>query len=176
MTGPRSTAIETLTRRAWLVGGGSVAVLAALWWMRDDRADAATFEIVKSDEEWKRLLSPAAYKVLRHEATECPYSSPLNKEHRKGIFACAGCELPLFSSDTKFESGTGWPSFTKPLPNAVGTSTDRSLLVARTEVHCRRCGGHLGHVFDDGPKPTGLRYCMNGVALTFKPADGAGPA
>jgi peptide-methionine (R)-S-oxide reductase len=176
MTGSKSTAIETLTRRAWLVGGGSVAVLAALWWMRNDRADAATFEVVKSDEEWKRLLSPAAYKVLRHEATERPYSSPLNKEHRKGTFACAGCELPLFSSETKFESGTGWPSFYKPLPDAVGTSTDRSLLVARTEVHCRRCGGHLGHVFDDGPKPTGLRYCMNGVALTFKPADGAGPA
>jgi peptide-methionine (R)-S-oxide reductase len=176
MTGSKSTVIETLTRRAWLVGGGSVAVLAALWWMRDDRADAATFEVVKSDEEWKRLLSPAAYKVLRHEATERPYSSPLNKEHRKGIFACAGCELPLFSSETKFESGTGWPSFYKPLPDAVGTSTDRSLLVARTEVHCRRCGGHLGHVFDDGPKPTGLRYCMNGVALMFKPADGAGPA
>ena len=176
MTGSKSTVIETLTRRAWLVGGGSVAVLAALWWMRDDRADAATFEVVKSDEEWKRLLSPAAYKVLRHEATERPYSSPLNKEHRKGTFACAGCELPLFSSETKFESGTGWPSFYKPLPDAVGTSTDRSLLVARTEVHCRRCGGHLGHVFDDGPKPTGLRYCMNGVALTFKPADGAGPA
>jgi peptide-methionine (R)-S-oxide reductase len=176
MTGSKSTAIETLTRRAWLVGGGSVAVLAALWWMRNDRADAATFEVVKSDEEWKRLLSPAAYKVLRHEATERPYSSPLNKEHRKGTFACAGCELPLFSSETKFESGTGWPSFYKPLPDAVGTSTDRSLLVARTEVHCRRCGGHLGHVFEDGPKPTGLRYCMNGVALTFKPADGAGPA
>ena len=168
-TGLKSTAIETITRRAWLVGGGSVAVLAALWWMRDDRADAATFEVVKSDEEWKRLLSPAAYKVLRHEATERPYSSPLNKEHRKGIFACAGCELPLFSSETKFESGTGWPSFYKPLPDAVGTSTDRSLLVARTEVHCRRCGGHLGHVFDDGPKPTGLRYCMNGVALKFEP-------
>ena len=170
MTGSKSTVIETLTRRAWLVGGGSVAVLAALWWMRDDRADAATFEVVKSDEEWKRLLSPAAYKVLRHEATERPYSSPLNKEHRKGIFACAGCELPLFSSETKFESGTGWPSFYKPLPDAVGTSTDRSLLVARTEVHCRRCGGHLGHVFDDGPKPTGLRYCIDGFGLVFHPA------
>ena len=169
-TGSKSTVVETMTRRAWLVGGGSVAVLAALWWMRDDRADAATFEVVKSDEEWKRLLSPAAYKVLRHEATERPYSSPLNKEHRKGIFACAGCELPLFSSETKFESGTGWPSFYKPLPDAVGTSTDRSLLVARTEVHCRRCGGHLGHVFDDGPKPTGLRYCIDGFGLVFKPS------
>ena len=131
MTGPKSTMIETMTRRAWLVGGGSVAVLAALWWMRDGPADAATFEVVKRDEEWKRLLSPAAYKVLRHEATERPGSSPLNTEHRKGTFACAGCDLPLFSSETKFESGTGWPSFTQPLPEAVGTSSDRSLLMAR---------------------------------------------
>ena len=174
-TGPKSTAIETMTRRAWLVGGGCVAALAGLWWMRDDSADAATFEIVKTDAEWRRLLKPEAYRVLRHEGTERPYTSPLNAEKRKGTFACAGCDLPLFASETKFESGTGWPSFFKPLPNAVATSKDRSLLIARTEVHCRRCGGHLGHVFDDGPPPTGLRYCMNGVALTFKPA-GAGPA
>ena len=176
MTGPKSTAIETMARRAWLVGGSSVAVLAAFWWMRDDRADAATFEVVKSDDDWRRLLKPEAYWVLRHEATERPYTSPLNAEKRPGTFACAGCDLPLFSSETKFESGTGWPSFFKPLPNAVATSSDRSLLMARTEVHCRRCGGHLGHVFEDGPKPTGLRYCMNGVALTFKPAAGAGSA
>ena len=175
-TGPKSTAIETMTRRAWLMGGGSVAVLAALWWMHDDSADAATFEIVKSDDEWRRLLAPAAYNVLRRHGTERPFTSPLNAEKRPGIFACAGCELPLFSSETKFESGTGWPSFFKPLPDAVGTSSDRSLLIVRTEVHCRRCGGHLGHVFEDGPKPTGLRYCMNGVALTFKPTAGAGPA
>jgi len=175
-TGPKSTAIETLTRRACLVGGGCVAVLAALWWMRDDRADAATFEIVKSDDEWRRLLKPAAYNVLRHHGTERPFTSPLNAEKRRGVFACAGCDLPLFASETKFESGTGWPSFYKPLPNAVETSSDRSLLVARTEVHCRRCGGHLGHVFEDGPKPTGLRYCINGVALTFTPAAGSGPA
>jgi peptide-methionine (R)-S-oxide reductase len=109
--------------------------------------------------------------VLRHEGTERPGSSPLNKEHRKGIFACAGCDLPLYSSDTKFESGTGWPSFYQPLPDAIRTTEDRSLFMARTEVHCRRCGGHLGHVFDDGPKPTGLRYCMNGVAMRFLPAD-----
>ena len=110
------------------------------------------------------------YDILRKHGTERPYSSPLLKEHRKGIFACAGCDLPLFSSDTKFESGTGWPSFWQPLDNAVGETKDRSLGMLRTEIHCRRCGGHLGHVFNDGPKPTGLRYCMDGFALVFKPA------
>ena len=134
------------------------------------------YEVTKSDEEWKKLLSPAAYRVLRHQDTEAPFTSPLNNEHRKGIFACAGCALDLFSSDTKFDSGTGWPSFFRPLPGAVQTSSDKSLFMERTEVHCRRCGGHLGHVFEDGPKPTGLRYCMNGVALTFAPAQAAGPA
>ena len=133
-------------------------------------APALGFEVSKSDAEWKKLLSPAAYQVLRHEDTEPPFTSPLNKEHRDGVFACAGCSLDLYSSSTKFESGTGWPSFWRPLPSAIGTSTDRKLGMARTEVHCRRCGGHLGHVFDDGPPPTGLRYCMNGVAMTFKPA------
>jgi peptide-methionine (R)-S-oxide reductase len=169
-TGPKSTAIATMTRRAWLVGGGSAAVLAGLWWMRDDSAGAGTFEVAKSDDEWRRLLKPEAYRVLRRHGTERPFSSPLNAEKRQGSFTCAGCELPLFSSATKFESGTGWPSFFQPLPNAVGTSSDRSLLIARTEVHCRRCGGHLGHVFKDGPPPTGLRYCINGVSLTFTPA------
>ena len=166
----KSTAIETMSRRAWLVGGASVAVLAALWWMQDDGADAATFEIVKSDEEWRRILSGPAYQVLRQHGTERPHSSPLDREKRKGTFHCAGCDLPLFSSETKYDSGTGWPSFYRPLPNAVGTKIDRSLLMTRTEVHCRRCGGHLGHVFNDGPKPTGLRYCMNGVAMIFKPS------
>ena len=128
------------------------------------------YEVSKSDTEWKKLLSPAAYDVLRHQGTEPPFTSPLNNEHRKGIFACAGCALELYSSDTKFDSGTGWPSFFRPLPHAVLTSDDHSLMMDRTEVHCRRCGGHLGHVFDDGPRPTGLRYCMNGVALIFKPA------
>ncbi|MES2472501.1 MAG: peptide-methionine (R)-S-oxide reductase MsrB [Pseudomonadota bacterium] len=133
-------------------------------------APAFGFEVTRSDAEWKKLLSPAAYDVLRHEGTERPFSSPLDKEKRDGIFACAGCELDLYSSSTKFESGTGWPSFWRPLPNAIGTTTDRKLGMVRTEVHCRRCGGHLGHVFDDGPPPTGKRYCMNGVAMRFKPA------
>ncbi len=167
--GPKSAAIETMTRRAWLVGGSSAAFLAGLWWMQDETVSAATFEVVKSDDEWRRLLKGQAYNVLRHHGTERPYSSPLNLEKRAGTFHCAGCDLLLFSSETKYESGTGWPSFYRPLANAVGTKTDRSLLMTRTEVHCRRCGGHLGHVFEDGPKPTGLRYCMNGVAMTFVP-------
>jgi peptide-methionine (R)-S-oxide reductase len=130
---------------------------------------AQAYEVTKSDAEWKKSLSPEAYDVLRREGTEAPFTSPLNNEHRKGVFACAGCALDLYSSSTKFDSGTGWPSFWKPLDNAVQTKTDNSLFMSRTEVHCRRCGGHLGHVFDDGPRPTGLRYCMNGVAMTFKP-------
>jgi peptide-methionine (R)-S-oxide reductase len=126
------------------------------------------YEVTKTDSEWKKILSSAAYGVLRHQGTEYPGTSPLLNEHRKGIFSCAGCSLDNFSSATKFDSGTGWPSFWQPLPNAVLTSADTSLGMDRTEVHCRRCGGHLGHVFDDGPKPTGLRYCMNGVALKFR--------
>jgi peptide-methionine (R)-S-oxide reductase len=169
-TGAKSTAIETMTRRAWLIGGGSALVLAALWWLRDGSADAGTFEIVKSDDEWRRLLKPEAYKVLRQHGTERPFSSPLDAEKRPGTFACAGCDLALFSSETKFESGTGWPSFYQPLDNAVGKTEDRTFGMLRTEIHCRRCGGHLGHVFDDGPKPTGLRYCMDGFALVFHPA------
>jgi peptide-methionine (R)-S-oxide reductase len=132
-------------------------------------AGAEELEVTKTDEEWRRLLTPAQYQVLRHEATEPAGSSPLLDEHRKGVFVCAGCELPLFKSETKFESGTGWPSFWSPIEGAVGTNVDRSFLMERTEVHCRRCGGHLGHVFNDGPQPTGLRYCMNGVALKFIP-------
>ena len=127
------------------------------------------FEVTRTDEEWQALLSADAYAVLRHEATERAFSSPLDHEHRKGTFHCAGCDNALFSSSTKFDSGTGWPSFYRPLPKGVGESRDMTLGMVRTEVHCKRCGGHLGHVFDDGPKPTGLRYCMNGVALTFKP-------
>ncbi len=132
-------------------------------------ARADHFEVTHTDAEWKKILSPQAYDVLRQQGTEAPWSSPLEYEHRKGIYSCAGCDLAAFSSDTKFESGTGWPSFWRPLPNAIGTTVDRSMFETRTEVHCRRCGGHLGHVFDDGPKPTGLRYCMDGVALKFKP-------
>jgi peptide-methionine (R)-S-oxide reductase len=164
--------MEAMTRRALLLGGGSVALVAALWWAHGPDADAATatFEVTKTDDEWRRLLKPATYQVMRRHGTERPFSSPLDHEKRKGIFACAACDLPLYSSETKFDSGTGWPSFYRPLPNAVGESADRSLILPRTEVHCRRCGGHLGHVFNDGPPPTGLRYCMNGVALTFKPA------
>ena len=128
------------------------------------------FAFQLSDAEWRKRLSPAAYDVLRHEGTESPYSSPLNNEHRAGVFSCRGCALPAFSSRTKFDSGTGWPSFWAPLAGAVATRNDSSLMMDRTEVHCRRCGGHLGHVFDDGPKPTGKRYCMNGVAMGFTPA------
>jgi peptide-methionine (R)-S-oxide reductase len=153
-----------VSRRQWMAGVAALGTLAAF-----APAQAATgkFELTLSDAEWKKRLSPAAYAVLRKEATEPPGSSPLLKEHRQGAFACAGCALPLFSSRTKYDSGTGWPSFWKPLPGAIGTSVDRLLGFERTEVHCRRCGGHLGHVFDDGPPPTGKRYCMNGVALKF---------
>lgn len=153
-----------ISRRQMMAGAASMGVVALL-----APAQGATgqFEVSFSDAEWKKRLSPAAYAVLRKEATERPGSSPLLKEHRAGAFACAGCALPLFSSRTKYDSGTGWPSFWRPLPNAVGTSIDKLLGMERTEVHCRRCGGHLGHVFDDGPPPTGKRYCMNGVALKF---------
>lgn len=131
---------------------------------------AERYEVSLTEAQWRVKLSPAAFAVLRQEDTERAFTSPLNDEHRRGTFACAGCALPLFASTTKFDSGTGWPSFYAPLTNAVRTRDDGSLGMARTEVHCRRCGGHLGHVFDDGPKPTGLRYCMNGVAMTFAAA------
>ena len=128
-----------------------------------------TFEVSYSDEEWRRRLDPEQYRVLREHGTERAGTSPLNREKRPGTFQCAGCGQPLFKTDQKFESGTGWPSFWQPLENAVTTREDRSFFMTRTEVHCRRCGGHLGHVFEDGPPPTGLRYCMNGAAMTFAP-------
>ena len=159
-------------RRAFLTTVAA-AVASPLGWSACGSPAAQStksFEITRTEEEWRRLITPEAYRILREHDTERPGSSPLNDEHRRGTYSCAGCGLPLFSSDTKFESGTGWPSFTAPLPDAVGTSEDRSLFVVRTEVHCRRCGGHLGHVFDDGPPPTGKRYCMNGAAMTFTPA------
>jgi len=159
-----------LTRRHLF---GAALAAGALGLARRGRAGSPAksgkrFEVEKTDAEWKALLPPAAYEVLRHDGTERAGTSPLLKEHREGTFLCAGCALPLFSSKTKYDSGTGWPSFYEPLPHAVETTEDRSFLMVRTEVHCRRCGGHLGHVFDDGPPPTGLRYCMNGVALAFQ--------
>lgn len=161
------------TRRhlLWTAGAGSAAVLAAGLFPRRAPAAAASeiFEVSHSDAEWRARLTPEQYNVLRREGTERAGSSPLNKEHRAGTFSCAGCALPLFSSRTKFDSGTGWPSFWQPLEQAVATRQDRAYGMLRTEVHCRRCGGHLGHVFDDGPRPTGLRYCMNGLSLTFTP-------
>src|SRR6201996_8071566 len=160
-----------IDRRIVLATTAGLFGFAALRWLRGEPARAAEkFEIEKSDEEWRAQLTPQQYEILRKEGTERPWTSPLLKEHRKGIFACAGCDLSLFSSDTKFESGTGWPNFCKPLQNAVGTKTDLPLGKARAEVNCGRCGGHVGHVFDDGPRPTGLRYCMNGVSMAFKPA------
>ncbi len=150
---------------------GSAAAVAAVFsrgYRRTQVAEAAQkYEVMHTDAEWQKILTPGQYNILREAGTEEPFSSPLLNEHRKGVFHCAGCALPLFSSATKFDSGTGWPSFYQPLPNAVLTSDDDSLGMDRTEVHCRRCGGHLGHVFPDGPPPTGMRYCMDGLALTF---------
>lgn len=154
-----------MSRRSFLVLATSAAALAGF-----AAPGNAAFEIERSDAEWKKILTPAQFDVLRKHGTERAGSSPLDKEYRAGTFNCAGCDLSLFSSDTKYDSKTGWPSFWDHLPNAIGTSTDYKLLLPRTEVHCRRCGGHLGHVFKDGPKPTGLRYCMNGVAMTFAAA------
>lgn len=160
-----------MTRRSVLTWvGGAVSAVAGLRWIigpTSTPSPAASFELVRSDAEWRTLLSAEQFDVLRKHGTERPWTSPLNKEYSRGVYVCAGCELPLFSSDTKFDSGTGWPSFWAPLDGALGTSVDTSFLMRRTEVHCRRCGGHLGHVFDDGPKPTGLRYCINGVSLKF---------
>jgi peptide-methionine (R)-S-oxide reductase len=151
-----------MNRRSFLTLTAAIGFAAP----RLGRAEGA-FEFTLSDAEWRARLSPAAYAVLRREDTERAGSSPLDQEKRAGTYHCAGCDLPLFSSATKYDSGTGWPSFFDHLPKAIGTRADPGLFGSRTEVHCRRCGGHLGHVFEDGPAPTGLRYCMNGVALRF---------
>ena len=161
-----------LTRRAFSVAG-VVAGVAAFGFSRlanGQTAKAApVYDVIHTDAEWHQLLTAEQYDVLRQKGTERPFTSPLLNEHRAGIFACAGCDKHLFSSTTKFDSGTGWPSFWQPLPNAVNEAPDNSFGMVRTEISCQRCAGHLGHVFDDGPQPTGLRYCMNGVALKFIP-------
>lgn len=160
-----------MVSRRLLLGGGASMLAGLAWWPGEPGLAgpaAQAFEVSHSDAEWRALLTPEQYRVLRHEGTERAFTSPLDREKRRGTFACAGCGLDLFPSDTKFDSHTGWPSFFKPLDNAVGTTSDSTLGMIRVAVHCRRCGGHLGHVFDDGPRPTGLRYCMNGVAMTFK--------
>lgn len=165
------------TRRR-VLGMGALGAAAGLFGLTACSASAPAapapsrrFEVMRTDAQWREQLTPAQYSVLRRQSTERPFSSPLNKEHRRGTFACAGCGLELFSSSTKFDSGTGWPSFWAPLHNAVAEDRDTTLGMLRVEAHCRRCGGHLGHVFDDGPRPTGLRYCMNGVAMSFVAAD-----
>ena len=160
---------DRLNRRQ-LLGAAGVGAVALLVLRVPASARPGRFEVSRSPAEWRKRLGSERYAILREGATERAGTSPLDKEKRKGLFACAGCGLPLFSSAAKFDSGTGWPSFFRPLANAVVTRSDRSLLMERTEVLCRRCGGHLGHVFEDGPKPTGLRYCMNGLALRFRPA------
>lgn len=162
-----------MKKRYFLWAG--TAMIGAAWLSRSfpgkARAEVATantgFEITKTEQEWRKLLTAGQFEVLRQHGTERAGSSPLDQEHSKGTFVCAGCDLPLFTSETKFNSGTGWPSFYAPIADAVGTTTDNSFLMTRVEVHCYRCGGHLGHVFDDGPKPTGKRYCMNGIAMKF---------
>lgn len=159
-----------MDRRHLLKTSLSGAAALAFWNLGAGTAVAAAYPFSLTDAEWRKRLAPLAYNVLRKHATEHPFTSPLNKEHRPGIFKCAGCDQALFNAKTKFDSGTGWPSFWAPLPRATGTSRDFSLVYPRTEVHCARCGGHLGHVFDDGPRPTGKRYCMNGVALSFSAA------
>jgi len=150
-----------------LTGGAATGLFARQASATEETAKR--FEIMKSEAEWQTVLTPEQYRVLRKHGTERAGTSPLNKTYAPGVYHCAGCDLPLYSSETKFDSGTGWPSFWQPLTNAVGTSGDDSFFMTRTEVHCRRCGGHLGHVFDDGPQPTGMSYCINGVAMKFVP-------
>ena len=162
-----------ISRRTFLISGASAGgLLAGLLPRSAEAAAPGSFAVARSDAEWRRLLTPAQFAVLRREATERAGSSPLNGERRQGAYHCAGCSLPVYSSQAKYESHTGWPSFTAALPGATGTRVDRKLGFARTEVHCRQCAGHLGHIFDDGPAPTGKPHCLNGVALRFAPAGG----
>ena len=171
VTGPRVVRAQTPSRAP--SKDKQVEELQQTWkslLAKNAKVATDTSPLVKTDDEWRRTLDPAAYAVLRHEGTERPFSSPLNGEHRAGVFVCAGCALPLFTSAMKFESGTGWPSYFTTIPGVFATRTDTKMILPRTEYHCVKCGGHHGHVFDDGPKPTGLRYCNNGVALRFIPA------
>ena len=161
---------DLLSRRFFIGLAGSSAIGLTLAISGGTPAEAAAFEIRHSPAEWRRRLGAQRYHILREAGTERAYTSPLLKEHRKGLYACAGCALPLFNSSAKYDSGTGWPSFSRALPNAVGYRRDLTFGMLRTEEHCRRCGGHLGHVFDDGPPPTGKRHCINGLSLTFRPA------
>ena len=159
-----------ITRRHFLATTTIGLAMAARPGLAASADAGGVFPVTRTDEEWRAMLTPEQYEVLRGQGTERPFTSPLVNEHRPGLFSCVGCDQDLFSSAAKFESGTGWPSFWEPLKGGVATGDDRSYGMQRTEVHCRRCGGHLGHVFDDGPPPTGLRYCMNGIALKFNPA------
>ncbi len=158
-----------MNRRSFLISGLTAATTLGVGGLYTS-VSAGVFEVTRTDKEWRAMLTPLQYKVMRKEGTERSGSSPLDKNYAAGTYICRGCDLPLYPSKTKFDSGTGWPSFWKPLPNAIGTKEDNSFFTKRTEVHCRRCGSHLGHIFNDGPKPTGKRHCLNGVSLKFKAA------